>query len=269
MLIDFHTHAFPDAIAPRTIAALKSNIERVSNYEATVYADGTKDGLLASMKQNQVDLSIVLPIATKVTQSTTINTYAKSITNDSCISFGSLHPFQEDWEEVLISLKEQGFLGIKLHPEYQQVHVDSPECVRVLKKATELGLYVTLHTGRDVGVPEPVHCSPKQLRSVLTKVDATHIIAAHFGGWRMWDEVEQYLIDTPIYFDTAVVGDYISKEQYLRMIQTHDASRILFGSDSPWDAPKRTLETLQSLPLSKEELDLITHKNALRIIHEN
>ena len=47
MIIDFHTHIFPDRIAPRTIAKL----EKIGKTRA--FTDGTQNGLLASMERRR------------------------------------------------------------------------------------------------------------------------------------------------------------------------------------------------------------------------
>ena len=56
MIIDFHTHIFPDEIALKTIPAL----EKVSGIKAAT--DGTLTGLLQSMEQTGVDIGLPQPV---------------------------------------------------------------------------------------------------------------------------------------------------------------------------------------------------------------
>jgi len=67
MIIDFHTHIFPDKIAEATIEHLqnKANIKP--------YTDGTLKSLTFSMKNAGIDYSVVLPIATVPKQTESIN----------------------------------------------------------------------------------------------------------------------------------------------------------------------------------------------------
>ena len=267
MLIDFHSHIFPEKIADRTLEILKSGSQKISNIQSISYFDGTKDGLKLMMENCGVDISITLPIATKPAQTESINTFAKDVTDSKIISFASLHPDNEDVCSILENIKEAGFYGIKLHPEFQSFYVDSPECIKILKKAEELELYTVFHAGCDIGLPPPVHSTPMHFRNALDYVSGKYIIAAHLGGWRMWDQVEKYIAGTNMYFDTAFIKDYISPEQALRIIRTHNSEKILFGSDNPWENPKDTLNFLNSLGLSRKELDNITYKNALKILN--
>lgn len=261
-MIDFHTHIFPDAVAPKALASLQAGALRVEGTAVLPNTDGTLAGLLASMNENGVDRSVVLPIATKPSQTPSINRFAAGVQSEGLVSFYSLHPMQEDREEVLEQIAALGGKGIKLHPEFQFADVGSPEMIAILRKAAALGLIVVLHAGKDIGMPPPVHCTPLQLARALDAAPGCRVVAAHLGGWRMWDDVETYLVGRDLWLDTAFVCDHIAPEQYLRIIRNHGAERILFGSDSPWEKPQHTLEGLQALGLTEKELGCITHGNA-------
>lgn len=283
MIIDFHTHIFPDKIAEGAIKSIeKSTLEHqgilinsglsedmpsaAEQFMAVIPA--TLDAIKKSMNENHIDASVVLPIATTLTQSASINKFAAEINNKNGIySFGSLHPFQEDWESVLYNIKEQGLRGIKLHPEYQKFYIDCPEAVRVLKKCEELDLIVMLHAGNDVGIAPPSHCMPDRLRRVLDcHVSGEKIIAAHLGSWDAWDDVEKYLVETPVYFDTSYTLSCIDKEQFVRIVKNHGSDKILFGTDSPWRNQGKTAEQLSSVGLTDEELENIFYKNAQKLL---
>ncbi len=271
MLIDFHTHIFPDVIAPRTIDALIGGItkEQGAGYvegKTINFTNATLQGLLDSMEEQGVKQSICLPIVTKPTQTESINRFAEGVRNEKTLSFGSLHPLQDDWEQVLESLAARGFRGIKLHPQFQRSDIDSPESIRIIRKAEQLGLLVVFHAGVDIGLPPPVYATPEKIAHVLEYTEGRHLIAAHLGGWQQWDDVERYLVGSKIYLDTAFIKDHIASEQAKRIIENHGAERILFGSDSPWERPADTLAFLQGLGLTQHQLDLITHKNALRLL---
>ena len=58
MIIDFHTHLFPDKVAPKAIPKLADLSHSVPSY------DGTKAGLYASMQRGGIDVSVILPVVT-------------------------------------------------------------------------------------------------------------------------------------------------------------------------------------------------------------
>ncbi len=269
MLIDFHMHAFPDAIAERAIESLKQGVRNKRGEDAEAYTDGTLDGLAKSLTDNGVDFGVILPVATKPTQTESINKFAKIASGKNFVSFAGVFPGQENTDDILTRIKEDGFIGVKIHPEFQRVQVDSPESIAFFKKCEELGLYVTLHAGEDIGVDMPVMSAPKNLKNVLEHVKGDRIIAAHMGGWNLWAEVELYLVGTPVMFDTAFVADFLPREQYFRMIRNHGSEKILFGSDIPWEKPQKTLaaiESLRELGLTDDEFNDITYRNASRIL---
>ena len=269
MLIDFHTHAFPQRIASKTIDILKSGIKSISGYDAANYHDGSIAGLISSMDENNIDLSVVLPIATSIKNCGSINAFANDVNcihTGTLISFASVHPLQDDMLYQLEKIKEAGFVGIKLHPEFQQVYIDAPQAIKLLSKAEDLGLYTVIHAGKDVGLPPPVHATPERIAHLLEHISGSRLIAAHMGGFCMWDDVEKYLCGKSIYMDTAAISRYIKNDQYKRLIRNHGADKILFGSDNPWEKPTDTLKKLEQLELDKDEMDKITFKNAMRIL---
>ncbi len=266
MLIDFHTHIFPENIAPRAIAVLTEGVRRVEGIENKPHTDATYGGLIKSMDENGVDLSVAMPIVTNPEKPDGVNNYAETVRNGRVISFGSVHPLQRNAAAAVRDLKRRGFAGIKLHPEFQHCYIDSPESMAVLKAAEEENMLVMLHAGADIGMPPPVHCTPKRLKNALSRLDGSNIIAAHMGGWRMWDDVLAVLAGTPVYMDTAFVADYISPGLFLSITEKHGADKILFGSDSPWETPSHTMSFLRSLGLDGGVLDKITHENALALL---
>lgn len=275
MLIDFHTHVFAKQIADRARDALIAGVyrEQGADYrkgEQLNFRELTVKALLDSMDAAGVDKSVCLHIATKPSQTAAINRFAAEIraaSDGRLCSFATLHPADPDWKGVLDGIAAAGFAGIKLHPQFQQYAIDGPEFRRIIAYAVSLGLLVLFHAGADIGLPPPYYATPKQISRLLRSgIDGSRLIAAHMGGWQMWDDAERYLVGTDILLDTAFVRDFLPPEQAARMIRAHGAEKILFGSDSPWENPADTLRFLQSLDLTEQELRLITHENAERLL---
>lgn len=266
MIIDFHTHIFPDKIAPATIA----HLEEVGGIPA--HTDGTANGLRQSMANAGIDRAVVLPVVTKPSQFDSINRFAAEINteNDRLISFGGIHPDNDDIEGKLDRIVSLGLKGIKLHPDYQGVFIDDERHVRILKEAVKRDLLVVIHAGIDIGLPDPVHCTPARTAAILDTLGQDparpRIILAHVGGWRCWDHVEAYLVGKPVYLDLGFSLGQITDEQLLRIIRRHGADRVLFASDSPWGDQAADKRYFEALPLTENEREQIAWRNARSLL---
>ena len=145
MVIDFHTHAFPDRLAPRAIASLVE----AAHGKYPPCSDGTVPGLIDNMDRFGVDLSVVQPVITKASQTESLNRWAKEIQNDRLISFGGLYPHTDDYKRDIDFLCELGFRGIKLHPEYQSFTVNDPKMLPIYDYALSKGMILLFHAGFD------------------------------------------------------------------------------------------------------------------------
>lgn len=259
-MIDFHTHIFPEKIAARTIAHLSEICHMPP------YTSGKEEGLLHSMEEAGITRSIILPVATAPRQFDSIHRYALQFMEGDLISLGSIHPDCEDYKEKLRWIKENNLKGIKLHPDYQDTYFNDIKYKRILSYASELDLIIVTHAGRDPVSPKDVHCTPKMIEEVLNEVAPKNLILAHMGGNEMFDEVEQLLVGRDVYLDTSYVLDKMDSWQFLRMVRNHGADKVLFGTDSPWGGQKKFVEAFYQIPLTKEERELISSKNVIKLL---
>ena len=263
MIIDFHTHIFPDKIAARSIEALS----KVSGVKAAT--DGTLNGLLASMERSGVDLSVIMPVVTKPSQFESVNTFAATVNEQyggRLISFGGIHPDSEDYKEELDRIKELGLPGIKLHPDYQGVMIDDVRYMNIIEYANELGLIILVHAGIDIGLPQPVHCPPDKARKVLDAIKPDKLVLAHMGGWKQWDEVYEYLAGENVYLDTAFSFDYMGEETFQKLLNKHDTRKILFATDSPWSDAVQDIQALKAFGLEQQIQEDIFVNNAKKLL---
>ncbi len=262
-MIDFHTHTFPDKIAAKTIAALA----KAAGVPA--HTDGTLSGLLASMQESGVDMSVLMPVVTRPEQFQTVNNLAAKINEEyegRVISFGGIHPETLDYKKELHYIKSLGLKGIKLHPDYQKVMIDDIGYKHIIDYASQLDLMITVHAGIDIGLPDPVHCPVSKSVKVIEELQPPKLILAHTGGWKQWDEVEEELAGLPVYMDCAFCAEYMSKQQFERIVQKHGADRILFATDSPWEDPATTIRWIESMELSEVDKRKIYYENACRLL---
>lgn len=263
MVIDFHTHIFPDAIAERSIA----HLEKVGGIKAAT--DGTLNGLLSSMERSGVDLSVILPVVTKPSQFDSINSFAAKVNETYAgrlLSFGGIHPDCEDYKEKLDAIKAHGLPGVKIHPDYQGVMIDDVRYMNIIEYASHLGLIVIVHAGVDIGLPDPVHCPPDRARKVIDQIKPDKLVLAHYGGWKQWDQVYEQLAGENVYLDVSFTFDYIEQDMFMKIFQKHDPKKILFATDSPWSDAGRTVKAVRNLPLPADVIEDVLSGNAKRML---
>lgn len=261
MLIDFHTHCFADSIYEKAIESL---VKLSEGY--TPVHNGSLSGLLGSMAESNVDISVVHSIATKAKQTEIINDWSISIKSDRIIPFGTIHPDYEDFEKEIDRLKNSGIKGIKFHPDYQGFFVDDKKMYPIYEKTAQEGMIALFHCGEDIAFPELVRNPPHRFKNVLIDIPNLKVVGAHMGGHRMFDEVAQLLTSMNLYLDTSFAHYILGDVKFEELIRKHGVERILFGSDSPWDDPNQQMNIIDSLGFSSKEKDMIFYKNAQRLL---
>lgn len=256
-------HAFPDALAAKALPLLSKCSGGVKpNYDATI------SGLESYLAKNNVDYAVVLNIATNPHQEKKVNDFAISLLEKkNIIPFGSVHPDSPNALSELERLAKAGIRGIKLHPDYQHFFVDDEKMFPIYKKIAELGFITVFHAGVDIGYPKPVHCTPERLLCALDLFDDAPVVAAHFGGWLLWDSVLEDLCGTKVYLDTAFSSGKMPPDYAKELIKAHGADKVLLGSDMPWSDTLDEVRFVQSLDLSAEDEEKILSNNAKRLLN--
>ena len=256
-------HAFPDALAAKALPLLSKCSGGVKpNYDATI------SGLESYLAKNNVDYAVVLNIATNPHQEKKVNDFAISLLEKkNIIPFGSVHPDSPNALSELERLAKAGIRGIKLHPDYQHFFVGDEKMFPIYKKIAELGFITVFHAGVDIGYPKPIHCTPERLLRVLDLFDDAPVVAAHFGGWLLWDSVLEDLCGTKVYLDTAFSSGKMPPDYAKELIKAHGADKVLLGSDMPWSDTLDEVRFVQSLDLSAEDEEKILSNNAKRLLN--
>ncbi len=261
MLIDFHTHAFPDNLANGAI----SGLAKTSGYIPST--DGTIKNTIEKFDQWGVDIGVVQNIAVSPKSEKKVNDFAIS-SNDlrRIVAFGSVHPNSPDGVNELHRLKENGIKGIKLHPEYQGFNIDDDVAYHIYSTCSKLGLIVLFHAGWDVAYPDSRRAYPERSARVLDKFPDMKVVLAHFGANRAADETVKYLVGSNAYFDISLVQDFLTPDECADICKRHGTDKILFGTDCPWGDALKTNDFLEKMPLTDDEKEQIRYKNALKLL---
>jgi len=260
MVIDFHTHSFAHTVVDAAIGKLES----FSGLKTVT--DSTVDGLRAFMAQCGVDISVVQPVATKPAQVSVINDWAKKHRCTDMHFFGALHPDDHDFAATAGQLKDDGFKGVKLHPDYQSFFADEDRIMPLYQTLADLDLTLVLHAGVDNVHPSPVHCTPLMIRNIIDTVPTLRLVLPHMGSHALWRDAEQLIVGRDIYIDTSYSYYALKKDGMRRIIDKHGADRVLFGTDFPWKRADEEIENIRALGLSKADTEAILFRNAQRLL---
>lgn len=261
MIIDFHTHFYPEKIVERALATAreKANLEPALN--------GTRSDLIRSMQHAGIDYAVALPLVTNPGKGAGLIKWAAGENTPPIIMLGSVHPRDAEFAETLQQAQAAGFSGIKVHPEYQSFSFDEEALDPVWSMISDMGLFLITHAGEDAGFAPPFHSNPPSLRKLHERHPKLKLVLAHGGSWKMWDEVKEYLTGCNIYYDLAFVGETLPRQQYRELIELLGVERCLFGTDSPWCDQVHALELLHDTKIGSAAEEMIHAGNAVKLLN--
>ena len=261
-IIDAHAHIYPEKIAEKASRAVGDF------YGIPMEYIGTAQGLLEEGKKAGISRFLVHSVATTPHQVHSINTfiYNEMQAHPEFIGFITLHPdltVSEIKEEINYAI-ENGFKGIKLHPDFQKFYIDDPNLFKIYKEASGK-LPILFH----MGDKRYDYSSQERLVRVANEFKDLECIAAHFGGYSTWGNYREYenLKYGNVYFDTSSSLYFLEKYKALQIIRKFGVDKFFFGTDYPmWDA-KEELERFFSLGLTDEENEMILSKNIKKLLN--
>ncbi len=259
-IIDFHTHAFPDALAERALPEL----EKEGDVKAVL--DGKLSSLLRSMDGAGIQVSVVASIATKPTQFRPILEWSRAIASDRIVPFPSVHPDDPEAVDHIAAIAAAGFRGVKLHPYYQGYTLDEPRLDPIHAALQQHDLILLCHCGFDIAFPRERRCDPARIRRVLDRFPGLRFVAAHLGAWEDWDEVEQHLLGRPVLMDVSASLEWIGFDRARDFVQRHPPENLLFGTDSPWFSQQGVLDQIRSMRLEPAREAALLGGNAARLL---
>ena len=264
MIIDFHTHIYPEWVAAKILPAAKRKLKvevpgtrrarRSASHDAGgrscrigAPAPGQRQG--GCLQPQRLDL-------VRLGES-------KELT-----AFGAVHPFMPNLEAELDRLAAWGVKGVKMMPLLQEVYPDDPRCDRLYEALIERKMILVAHAGRDPLDRQEVFGTPERFARTVECYPDLRLVLAHLGGLRMWDDVRRHLLPAGgnVYFDTAYVSFYMGREEMGELIRDIGPERVIFGSDYPWEEPGRAAEIIKGLGLCVAEEQAVLGKNAATLL---
>ena len=188
------------------------------------------------------------------------------------VGFGTLDFTRNDLEDQVKETAELGLLGIKIHPAYQEVRIDSPELFRVYEQAEKENLFLSFHTGlhwhrisdyRMLLFDEVAYNFPRLRFSM-----------EHMGGYSFFREALLVMNNnsrgeihntfagwTSIAMEEDEFGNprqgawSLTDDDLCTLIHQTGYERSIFGLDTPYknaEAIKQAIERIKNLPISDD-----------------
>lgn len=270
--IDIHTHAFPNDLANRAlkgIIKLASFNRDVDKSNLKSHGNGKVKGLLQSMDKADIDMSALYSIATKPGQVANILKFIEANTSDRLVPIGSIHPDDQTPQNWLNAMKFAEIPAVKFHPMFQNFVIDDPKMDPIYKACCDLQLGVIFHTGKDLCFPNdpiPDRASPARIANLIRKFPDLKILAAHMGGFQMWDDVQTHLLGKNVFLETSFALDSMGEELFVKFITEHDSDKICFGTDWPWLDQASYKSRIANLISNEKLRDKIMFSNASRFL---
>lgn len=256
MILDSHTHVWPDKVAKAALSKPSGELQRKG--------DGTVDGLVAAMDAAGVDRSVVLGVGNTADRVASANRWVGSLDPARFVGFGSIHP-DLSVDENVAGLREHRLKGVKVHPLFQGYALDDRRLVAILD-ALRGEFAVVIHVGH--GGDGHGRCTPAMLASLVHELPGLDIVACHFGGYRLLEEVEERIVGLPVLVDTSWppgIGS-VDPGRVRRVIERHGPENVIFGSDWPMADPADDVAAIRALGLSDADTDGILGGNLARVL---
>lgn len=258
-IIDIHTHIYPDSISHKAAESIRDFYHIAGDREM----DGSGQLLLQRGKAAGISRFVVLPVSIRPNSVRQINDFAaqQQAQQPLFTAFGTIHAKMDGLLDETRRIMELGLHGVKMHPDSQRFAIDDPRLYPFYEEVSGK-LPVLLHMGDS----RYNYSHPLKLSKVLTSFPRLQVIAAHFGGYSMYQTAYELLKDTECIFDISSSLMFMPDGVAEQYINAYGAERMAFGSDYPlWD-PVTQVERFLQLRLRPEQLEQLAWKTAKRFL---
>jgi predicted TIM-barrel fold metal-dependent hydrolase len=259
MIVDCHMHVWPDHIADAMQAQRPAGMPLRYN--------GKLSGLLETMDTVGIDKGLALGVGIKASAVAKTNEFIGRVPRDRLIPMGTVHP-DLPVEENLRHLKDNGIVGVKLHPLFQSLSFDDPRVVDILAALAEEGMPVVAHVGAGENEVANERGTPAKLRRLAEEIPDLKLIACHYGGYHRLDEAEDHVVGSSVILETSWPPTMaeLDRGRIVTLIRKHGADRVVFGSDWPMTDPGAEIAAIRALGLTADEQEAILGRNLARIL---
>lgn len=270
-MIDSHCHIYPGKIAKKAVGATDMF------YGTDSLFCGVSEELLSEGEKSGYDAFVVQSVATSEKQVESINSFIRGTEKNGkgrIFGLGTLYPGGENTKKAVEQILSLGLHGVKLHPDIQRFYIDDPKVDEIYSLCEDCNLPILMH----MGDARYGYSDPERLAAVAKKFPRLKVVAAHLGGWSVWEKAVKTLAGKEnIMFDlsscvrtekrTEALGNipYLSEKRFGEIIGEYGTDRVLFGTDYPMWSLSDEINAFLALGLSEKDNRMILSENAERV----
>jgi predicted TIM-barrel fold metal-dependent hydrolase len=272
MIIDSHTHIFPDEVRKDREAFCKKDEGFSFIYKSSKAKMVGIEDVIASMDESGIDRSVICGFPWGRSDLCSLhNQYLMESASrypNRLIVFVSLLFSNSDWSaKELNRAIEGGARGLGEIAFYrdemtsQDIHSMKP----ILAQMEKQGIPLLLHTNETLGhsYPGKGKTPLDRFYELILSFPNLSIILGHWGGgllfYELMPEVAKSMVN--VYYDTAASPFIYSKKIYSIAREMVGAEKIFFGTDFPLISPRRYFKELEESGLSKQDQEKILGLN--------
>lgn len=264
-IIDTHTHTYPETIA----AKATENLGHFYNF--TVHSAGTHSDLENQAKECGYAGFFLFCVATNAHQVCKVNDSVAALCELSrahgfiAEGFAGIHQDYDDFEAEVERCRKMGLHGVKLHPDIQGIDVNSPRLMPLYEILDKKSMKLYLHAGDPR--PEYPFSQPRKIAEVAKAFPSLKITAAHFGGYGVWSEAEEYLYGLDnVWYDCSSALWAMSPEEAGRLTRKCGYDKMMFGTDYPILPLSEYLDLFMKIDLTESQRERIFFDNAMEFL---
>lgn len=267
--IDAHIHLMPEDVIQANPGSHFADFGSLEEYQKI-------------MEKYHIEHAIVMPFNDPymLSMDHTVKSVHKNLlsicgrSNSAIFAFADIDPWL-NLKETLLELEEvmknDAFIGIKIHPTNAGYPVDGSYYMSVFQWAEMHEIPVEIHSYPREHMKDDV-CSPLRIKKIVRAFPKLKVSVAHLGGFQY-----EELIDCPVYLNlSAVLTDLAHRygiKKTNEILRRYDTKRLVFATDypdnrrlKPTEIYERYFNILNALDYTQEEVERICKYNILEML---
>jgi len=277
MIIDFHTHVFPEEVRGNREVFFSSEPDFKLLYQAPNAKLANDKDLLKMMDEDRVDCSVLMGFPWKsIRMCRAHNDYILSLVSEypeRFIGFCCVDPFHRQSLEEIKRCRENGIRGVGEFGFYRTGITEEvlDRLQPIMDYCEVYRLPVVIHTNEPIGhaYPGKMPVSIRDIYRLVERFQDVTLILAHWGGGAFFFNLlkkEVKGVFRNVYVDTAASPFLYDPKVYEVAVRILGSRKILFGSDFPLLRPARYFRELDTVFLAPDDRKNILGRNAAELI---